>query len=177
VPCAFGAGADVARDKVQLCASCHGEGGNSRTRGMPSLAGQPKTFIETQLILFREGVRDSREMQAIAKSLSDAEISALGAFFAAVPVEPDRSKGDPELLARGRAAARKLMCGSCHQPDFHGRDQVPRIAAQREDYLVDAMIAFRDNKRIGGDTIMAAVLYGVPDADIRAMAHLLARTP
>ena len=37
------------------------------------------------------------------------------------------------------------------------------------------MIAFRDNKRVGGDTVMSAVLYGVADEDIRAMAHFLAR--
>jgi cytochrome c553 len=36
------------------------------------------------------------------------------------------------------------------------------------------MLAFRDNRRPGGDTIMAGVLYGVPDADVRAMAHYLA---
>jgi cytochrome c553 len=39
------------------------------------------------------------------------------------------------------------------------------------------MLAYRDNRRAGGDTIMAAALYGVPDADIRALAHYLSRLP
>ncbi len=37
------------------------------------------------------------------------------------------------------------------------------------------MIAYRDNQRSGGDTIMAAALYGVSDADIKALAHFLSR--
>ena len=34
-----------------------------------------------------------------------------------------------------------------------------------------------DDQRKGGDTIMAAALYGVSDADIRAIAHFLSRRP
>jgi cytochrome c553 len=39
------------------------------------------------------------------------------------------------------------------------------------------MLAYRDNKRSGGDTMMAAALYGVKDEEIRALAHFLARLP
>jgi cytochrome c553 len=52
---------------------------------------------------------------------------------------------------------------------------VPRIAAQREDYLVSAMKAYRDNKRTGTDTSMNEAMYQVTDADIAALAHFLAR--
>ena len=38
------------------------------------------------------------------------------------------------------------------------------------------MRAYRDGKRTGGDTIMAATLYGVSDADIKALAHYLSRS-
>ena len=31
-----------------------------------------------------------------------------------------------------------------------------------------------DNRRTGSDTMMSSVLYGVSDADIKAMAHFLA---
>jgi cytochrome c553 len=54
---------------------------------------------------------------------------------------------------------------------------VPRLAAQRSDYLAAEMRAYRDGKRKGGDTIMAATLYGVSDADIDALAHYLSRLP
>lgn len=161
--------------KVQACATCHGEGGNSRTAGIPSIAAQPKTFLETQLILFREGVRPSPVMQPIARDLSDSDIASLSQHFAASAAVPESGKADAALAQRGRDLSAKLQCGTCHLPDFRGRDQIPRIAGQREDYLSDALIAFRDNKRIGGDTVMSAVVYGASDADLRALAHFLAR--
>jgi cytochrome c553 len=37
------------------------------------------------------------------------------------------------------------------------------------------MSLFRDAPPPGGDTLMSAALYGVSDADIRALAHFLAR--
>jgi len=51
------------------------------------------------------------------------------------------------------------------------------LAGQREAYLDAEMRAYRDGKRAGGDTIMAAALYGVSDADIKALAHFLSRQP
>jgi cytochrome c553 len=52
---------------------------------------------------------------------------------------------------------------------------VPRLAGQREEYLESEMRAYRDGTRKGGDTIMAAALYGVSGADIKALAHFLAQ--
>ena len=38
------------------------------------------------------------------------------------------------------------------------------------------LIAYRQNTRPGGDTIMAASIYGIPEADLKAMAHYFARS-
>jgi cytochrome c553 len=35
------------------------------------------------------------------------------------------------------------------------------------------MTDYRDNRRVGTDTQMNAVMYGLPDADIAALAHYL----
>lgn len=58
---------------------------------------------------------------------------------------------------------------------FWGRAQMQRLAAQREDYLIDIMRRFRDAPPPGSDTLMNAALYAVSDSDIRATAHFLAR--
>ena len=168
----------AAQDRLSLCAACHGADGNSATPGTPSIAGQPRLFLETQLVLFREEVRVSPQMQPAVKGLSDREIVRLAEHYAAQPARPaGREAGDPAGVKQGIALARKLHCGSCHLPDFRGREQIPRLAGQREDYLVEAMLSYRDNPRGGGDTIMAAALYGLPDADIRALAQYLSRLP
>jgi cytochrome c553 len=39
------------------------------------------------------------------------------------------------------------------------------------------MTAYRDGKRTGGDTTMIEVMYKMPDPDIAALAHFLARFP
>lgn len=159
-----------------LCAACHGADGNSSTAGTPSIAGQPKLFIENQLILFREELRPSDQMLPVVKGMKDPEIIKLAVHFSKLPAKrvsqgPDK----PELVKSGEAAARKLRCNVCHLPDYSGQNQVPRLALQREEYLVSEMKAYRDGKRKGGDTIMAAALYGVSDADISALAHFLSR--
>ena len=70
-----------------------------------------------------------------------------------------------------------MNCGVCHLPDYRGREQIPRLAGQREDYLLRTLREYRDNKRAGTDTSMNAVVYAVPDADLAALAHYLAHVP
>jgi cytochrome c553 len=166
----------AAQDRLPLCASCHGADGNSPTPGVPSIAGQPRVFLETQLILFREELRVSPQMGPAIKGLSDREIVRLAEHYAALPARSAASgPADPAQVRRASQLVRKLHCGSCHLPDFRGREQIPRLAGQREEYLAESMRAYRDNRRAGGDTIMAAALYGVSDTDIEALAHYLSR--
>jgi cytochrome c553 len=148
----------------------------SQTAGTPSIAGQPKLFLETQLVLFREEIRKSPAMQAAVNGLTDKEIVRLAEHYAAQAARPV-ADGPPDAAhaKQALAFAQKQHCASCHLPDYRGRQQIPRLAGQREEYLVESMLAYRDNRRTGGDTIMAAALYGASDADIRALAHYLAR--
>jgi cytochrome c553 len=174
--------AAAAQESLPVCGGCHGADGNSEVPGVPSIAGQPRVFLETQLVLFREEVRVLPRMQPPVKTavqgLSDREIARIAAHYAALRARPSPDgPADPAQFGRGRELAQKLHCGSCHLPSFRGGAQVPRLAAQREDYLADSMLGYRDNPRGGGDTIMAAALYGLSDADIRALAHYLARLP
>ena len=161
-------------ERIEQCAACHGEGGNSVTERLPSLAGQPKFFLLNQLFLMREGVRQVEAMEPFVKDLTDADMEALAKHFA--KLEPKRSEEaiDPALVQRGAELSVKLRCGSCHLPDMSGQAQMPRLAKQRIDYMIDALKAFRDNTRSGADTLMSAAVYGVSDADLTALAHYAA---
>lgn len=164
------------KERLTACGGCHGTTGNSTLPGVPSIAAQPKAFLETQLILFREGVRASPQMQPFVKDLTDKDITAIAAHFAVQRAVASEEPADPALVKRGRMLVQKWNCGSCHMTDYSGRDHMARLAGQREDYLIEAMQAYRDNRRTG-DTTMSAILYGVSDGDIRALAHHLAREP
>jgi cytochrome c553 len=165
------------QERIQLCVACHGPDGNSLNPVVPSIVGQPKLFIENQLILFREELRNSDQMLPVVKGLKDAEIVKLAEHFSKLPAKAmEAGPADAALMNRGIQKAKELRCGICHLSDFSGQNQIPRAAGQREAYLEAEMRAYRDGKRTGGDTIMAAALYGVSDADIKALAHYLSRS-
>jgi cytochrome c553 len=169
------AGAQALPERVKLCESCHGPGGNATLEKTPSIAAQPDTFLENQLVYFREDLRNAPAMQAVAKGLKDEEITALARHFAAQKAVGAAARSDAAASARGKALADKMHCGQCHLPAFQGREQMPRLAAQREDYLLEAMVGYRDGKRTGADTTMTEVLYGVGDEDLKALAAYLSQ--
>jgi cytochrome c553 len=174
------AGAAPAQPRPELlaaCAACHGPGGNPALAGMPALAGQPRLFLENQLVLIREGLREVPTMQDVVKGLSDEEIGALARHFAAQELAPRAGRVREAPYRRGARLSGQALCGSCHLPDYRGQQQVPRLAGQDESYLLQAMKQFRDHAGPGRDTIMAATLRGMGDADLADLAHYLAHHP
>jgi cytochrome c553 len=159
------------------CGTCHGAKGVAAQPGVPSLAGQPAEFIALQMILFRERLRDAPPMPDMAQGLEDGQVEDLAAHFAALPPgpAPDRGEADAARAREGEALAQRMNCGVCHLPTYAGRAQIPRLAGQREEYLVHALTQYRDGTRRGSDTNMNAVMYGVSDAEIAALAHHLAQ--
>lgn len=166
-------GAELA---AQSCVMCHGDNGRSQTEDIPSLAGQPADFITLQMILFRERIRHVELMNNIAANMPDKDIEDLAAFFASLPPGPpeDRRPRDPALFAAGQALVGPRHCATCHVSDFGGRAQIPRIAAQREEFLARAMVEYREGRRAGADTQMNGAVVGLSNADIAAIAHYLA---
>lgn len=162
------------QERLQLCGTCHGEKGNSSMEKTPSLAGQPELFLTNQLILMRDRIRLSEVMAPFAKGLTDTQVVELAAHYAKLPPEKSSEPVDQALVPRGEALAKALRCGSCHQADYAGSEQIPRLARQRIDYVIESLIAYRDGRRYGIDTSMNGVMVGVSDSDIRALAHYLA---
>ncbi|MBI2180071.1 MAG: hypothetical protein HYU31_04535 [Deltaproteobacteria bacterium] len=61
---------------------------------------------------------------------------------------------------------------------FERREEdVPRLAGQREDYLVKALREYKNNTRRGYDASRADVLYSISDEQIFDLAYFLARLP
>lgn len=161
-------------EQVQYCGSCHGSDGNSSQAGTPSLAGQPALSTTNQLIYFRERLRQSEIMTPQARGLTDEEIQALADHFAGQPVSKPEGERDADLATTGQEIVASRGCASCHSSDYSGREQMPRLAGQRQDYLAGAMQAYRDRTRGGPDTTMIDIMRGTSDEDIEAMAHYLA---
>ena len=71
------------RSIAASCAACHGTNGNSAGGAILGLAGGNKDYFVNQMKAFKEGKRESTIMHQLAKGYSDAEVAALGDFFAA----------------------------------------------------------------------------------------------
>ncbi len=169
------ASAQPMQERLAACLACHGESGQSQTPEVPSLGGQPAMFVTIELFMFREKQRRVEIMNDVAKGLTDDDLRQVSEFISKLPPpKPPAEAGDPGRMERGRALVQQHRCTSCHNADFSGREQMPRIAHQREDYLAKALRDYKSGARPGYDAAMAQVLYPISDAQIADLAHYLA---
>jgi cytochrome c553 len=175
--CAFAVAANAATfdERLATCKACHGENGISETSEVPSLAGMPADYGLIQLSLFRAKMRKVEIMNDVTKDMTDDDLRIFSDYFARLPPPKSTDPADPAIAARAQAVIAKNHCGSCHNSDFSGREQMPRLAAQREDYLLKALRDYKSGSRPGYDATMDEVIRPITGADIVDLAHYLAR--
>jgi cytochrome c553 len=156
------------QDRVAPCLVCHGEKGQSETPEVPSLGAQQAPYTLIQLYLFRERMRTIEIMNEMTKGLSDDDLRKFSDFIATLP-KPQPPSDGTQILAQ------QNHCGFCHNPDFAGRDNVPRIANQREDYLLKTLREYKSNTRHGYDASMADVVAPLTDEQLVELAYYIAR--
>ncbi len=80
------------------CDQCHGPGGVGVGTAFPPLAGQSALYLVNQLDAWKQGTRPGGPldlMTAIVKRMTDADIAAVAAYYAAqppTPATPERSR-------------------------------------------------------------------------------------
>ena len=126
----------------------------------------------------RERLRTVEIMNATTQGLTDDDLRSMADIIAKLPPpRPVGETGDPARLERARALIQQNRCNFCHNPDFSGAQQVPRLAGQREDYLVKALREYKNNTRRGYDAAMGDVLYEISDEQLLDLAYFLTRLP
>ena len=165
--------ADIS-EKLAVCLACHGANGQSQTENVPSLGAQRAPYSVIQLFLFREKMRVGPPMNDMAKDLSDDNLQEMAAAIAKLPApKPPADPGDPARLDRARSFVVQNHCNICHRPDFSGQENVPRIADQREDYLLKTLREYKSGARHGYDATMAEALQPVDDPQLVELAYYL----
>jgi cytochrome c553 len=173
---AASAGAETLEERIAPCLACHGEKGQSETENTPSLGAQQAPYALIQLFMFRQKLRIFEPMNEMAKALTDDDLKTFSDFIAKSPKPaPPADAGDPARMQRAAALARQHRCDACHNTDFSGKENVPRIANQREDYLARTLAEYKDNSRPGYDGSMADVMAQVTSEQIADLAYFLAR--
>jgi cytochrome c553 len=172
--------ATAGQGKAAACGACHGIDGNPASAQYPKLAGQHETYIARQIELFKTTKRQSPIMMGFAMPLSDQDMHDIGAYFASKTSLP--GVADAKLVAKGEAlyrggdkATETPACMACHGPDGRGNPGAgyPQLAGQYADYVTQKLKDWRDGKKWSDDdkgSIMPAVVHGLNDADIAALA-------
>jgi cytochrome c553 len=176
---------ETVAERAAPCLACHGENGQSETPEVPSLGGQPAPYLLIQLFMFREKQRTSpakkddpmiQVMSEMTKGFTDDDLRNFSDFVAKLPApKPPADNGDAARMQQAGALITQNRCNSCHGLDLAGRENIPRIADQREDYLVKTLREYKTNDRRGYDGAMAEVLAPMSDQQILDVAYYIAR--
>ena len=167
------AGLEEGRQKAQVCGACHGADGNSPSSIVPSLAGQPRQFIVTALYMYREGRRKNALMSPFAEKLSNADFNDLAAYYSSLKMAPPARTTTPEKAAQGNAISEKNNCVACHTASLVGQQQMPRLAGQHYDYLLDQLKQFKASTRGDMDGTMTSAAQALSPADIEILAEYM----
>jgi cytochrome c553 len=115
-------------------------------------------------------------MNEMAKAFTDDDLQKFSDFIAKLPKPaPPTDAGEPARMQRAQAIVQQNRCNNCHNLDFSGKENVPRIANQREDYLAKTLSEYKDNSRHGYDGTMADVMGPVTKEQIADLAYYIAR--
>lgn len=159
---------------ARTCAACHGPNGQSSDPTVPSLTGQTSRYVYKELRDFQVGRRHSVNMTPIAKTLSTNDMQKLADYFSQQrPMSSSSAAIDDAKVVQGRSIADNSQCVMCHEAGLTGQNDIPRIAGQQYAYIAKALGSFRDGRRTNDGGAMQAVVHGVSDQDLEALAQYI----
>ena len=162
------------KSESERCQECHGADGNGNGEDgkFARLAGQYPAYIVKQLQDFRSGARKHDYMMIMAKSLEEADIADIAAYYGGLP----SMRGETTQV--DTAAAQRLFaaCAACHgaQGKGNGNAAFPVIGGQDVKYLRNQLLAWRSGERRNspGGAMNDATRH-LTDAEIDVLAHYL----
>jgi cytochrome c553 len=153
------------------CSACHGDGGVSKTPGMPSLAGFDAEYLVAATKAYKSERRKSDVMKPLVSGLSDADVNNVALYYA---LQKPAAAATPRAgdAAAGKAAA--SACAGCHGDDGNSATPktTPTLAGQDAQYLVAALRAYKNGSR--SDDAMKALAASLDDATAANVAAFYA---
>ena len=157
--------------KAILCDLCHNAGAGGQ---VPLLQAQPAPYLEAQLHAFKDGRRKDDAMQINTSGMSAEDMRDIAEYFALQKQPRTTVRADPAKAAQGKARAEQLECASCHQADYFGKDNSPRLAGQWPDYLRVQFKNFRTGARSHGLAAATDAKRNPTVEDAELLAHFFA---
>lgn len=150
------------------CSACHGDLGVSGNPATPSIAGQDAEYVVAALRAYKDGSRKDDTMKGPASALEEKAMRDLAAYYAAQQPQPLNVR---RPLTTAEWTER---CDRCHGPNGNSTEPlIPRLAAQRADWLESVLEAYRTGAR--KSTAMAAMSALMSERDVKELAAYYAR--
>ena len=160
-------------EKVEVCATCHGQNGKPVDKTIPIIWGQQAGYIYIQLRDFKRGDRKNHIMQPML-SFEKEDMLAIAEYFAQKPwPELGQPRSPKDVAQRALNAVYSVGCTSCHLDRFEGSGTTPRLAGQSREYLAKTMANFRTRAR-GNNPGMTDLMLATSPDDLAALAEYLA---
>lgn len=154
---------------ASACAKCHGEDGNSKIPGTPSLAGQQPRYFVVAIQEYLNKERKKAPMHSMLAGLSKRDMESLALYFASQTPVPRAAPSFGDPVAGEPLSA---VCGGCHGSHGVSTDTTtPSLAGQDARYLVDAIKAYRTTRKREN---MRLYVTGLSDKDIENIAAFYA---
>jgi cytochrome c553 len=152
------------------CAGCHGDGGVSKTPGMPNLAGQDPKYLVAAMKAYKSGPRKSEMMKTLVSALSDADFNNIALYYALQkPARARTSAAGDQASGKSAAAA----CAGCHgEQGVSTNPANPSLAGQDAQYIATALQAYKEGAR--GDETMKALASPLDEGTIKNLAAFYA---
>lgn len=152
------------------CAGCHGDGGISKTPGMPSLVGLNPKYLVAAMKAYKGGQRKNDMMKSMLASVTDASMNNIALYFglqkparAQTPAAGDKAAG--ETASAG--------CAGCHGSDgVSGTPTTPSLAGQDATYIVNALQGYKQGTR--SDETMKGLAASLDDSAVKNVAAFYA---
>ena len=172
---------------MMACITCHGSDGRGDGSGaFPRLTGQPAWYLYKQLRDYASGARPNRVMTGVSQRLTEQEMRAVAAYYAALeaPMRPVTGtvngltlQWGGQLAAVGSAEKGIPACVNCHGASGTGLPpSVPYLAGQYPGYMTLQLqlwkAGIRDNDAMD---VMSTIAAKMSEEDMRAVSEYYAR--
>lgn len=158
---------EAGRKIANMCRTCHGIDGYAQIPIAPHIGGEPKEYLESQLMAFKTGAREHEMMSVVTAGLSAQQISDVSSWYAAHTVTATLPDGVTEDDA-------PQTCVSCHGANgISVLLDAPNLAGEVNIYIDTQLKAYRIGKR--KHEIMSEIAADMTDEQIRAVADWFAQ--
>jgi cytochrome c553 len=170
--------AALGKKKFYTCYGCHGIENYKNAYpnySVPKLRHQHAAYIVSALQEYKAQDRPHATMHAQAASMSDQDMQDIAAYL------QSEQNVKPGIAVTGATPKQVETCAACHGINGTGVDapldpKPPVLAGQHEDYLIQALDAYRNGRR--KNAIMDGMAQTLKsEEDVKAVAAYFASQP